>query len=469
MSKNKNRQRINVNSEIIEIEGVITPEIISDQVIDTNLVNALVHEIVDDLDIEAEIRKLEESEINAIIYNEDEVRDSIVKEYAEEYDQLANSEKQSFEDAAIMEGEIVENIEANYEENILEDDNVVFETAEEGVPENNNDTEDEFSSESEINFLEDGSSEEDPNSRTALMNEIRKFYHILDMPLLEKNFENMDDIALLEHVRLLRINNGGSINIAAILQRTEVEYDNYLRSDTMKMRMNLIAEKGADFIAISQKLRQLIGNDFVINQTRSTEYHNMLKSATSTISVLHDKIAQIASLLGVSFTNDSFNPRGDTIPIVEGIPADPRIAIAVLNTLAAYVDKFNSIQTSNVQQLARNTEKIKRLEDGKKALENRLQEVQDHAASILSKYDEYTKKDCFWIIVDERKGSILRKINPDVKVQSTEDLDLRGTLDTAFKFPNKSAANTWAQRIMQTKRFSKRSLVVKRVSVVFED
>lgn len=454
---NKSKTQLKNAADITEVQGVITPIIIDDstanavEVVDANLVDELFHEIADDLNIAEEIQKLEELETKELLAESEDNQEQLEEEAA----LLEGEHVDAFEDTTTTDSEetFTSSEDANASEELLEDSSGEIDVSESVDNVNSTDVEENI----------------DPNSRAALLSEIRKFYQLLDMPLVDKNFEHMDDIALLEHVRLLRINNGGTLNMATTLNKAEIEYDNYLRSDLMKMRMGLIAEKGADFVAVAQKIRQLVGNDFVISKARSTEYHNMLKSATSTISVLHEKITQIASLLGLTFNNDSLNPRGDIIPIVEGMPADPRIAIAVLNTLMAYIDKFNSIQNSNVQQLARNAIKIKTLEENKQVLERRNQEVQEHAASVLRMYEEYTTKNCFWLIVDTRKGSILRKINPEDKVVNASQLDLRGTLDTGFKFYSKSAASTWAKRLMQTDRFANRVLVVKRVSVVLEN
>lgn len=328
--------------------------------------------------------------------------------------------------------------------------------------------EDETVDELEINVEIPGTAS-DENSREALINEIRNFYQLLDMDLIEKNIEAMDDISLLDHVRLLRINNGGSFNMAAVIQRAEVEYLEYVNSDLMKMRMNLITTKGTDFIALAQKVRSLIGNDFSISQTRSLDYFNMLKSATSTISVIHDKITAIASALGLSFTHTSFNPRGDIIPIIEGMPADPRIAIAVLNALIAHLDKFADMQRNNMAQLERNRLRIATLEDSNKLHGKRAEEAQEHAVRITKEFERYTTQNCYWVIRDTRKGGIVRKINENDQVRSSDQLDLRGNIVTGMQFPSKTAARTWANRLMLTDRFKKRILEVKRISIVDEE
>jgi len=301
--------------------------------------------------------------------------------------------------------------------------------------------------------------------REQLLKEVREFYELLDMPSMGRNFAQMDDITLEEHLGLLRKNNGGSLKMAELIQQTEIEYDNLLKSETLKMRMTLIEQKSVDTIAMMQKLRSVIGNDFVIGGVKASDYHLMLKSAVSFISVIHDKTTMIGQQLGIKLPVNELNKRLDSIPIVENMPADPRIAMCVLNALMAYMDKFHMLLDAGRTQNMRSEDRIRALENREKFLAKNLDDAQAYKKLVEEQYEKYVANSAYWIIKDS-EGRILRQVNPEEPIRHTRDLDLRGDYDTALVFPSRTQAHHWRDRLMGTRRFRNHTLKVNRVSVV---
>lgn len=303
------------------------------------------------------------------------------------------------------------------------------------------------------------------NDRDKIMQEINSFYELLDIPQMGRNFEMMDTIALQDHLDLLRLNNGGSLNMAVLLQQTEMEYDEFLKSETLKMRMRLIEQKSIDTVTLMQRMRNIMGNDFAINGVRAQEYHNMLKSAVSFISTVHEKIAAIGQQLGLKVPLNQFNERIDSVPIVENMPADPRVAIYVLNALMAHMDKFHMLLDNNRAQNQRAEERIKSAESREKHITKMLEDAQQRAKDLSEAFDKFTGNSSYWIIRDT-EGRILRQIDPNEPIRHTRDLDLRGDYDSALVFPSRSGAKAWSHRLMGTRRFKNYDLRVFRVSIV---
>jgi hypothetical protein len=301
--------------------------------------------------------------------------------------------------------------------------------------------------------------------RAELRKKIDDFYHLLDMPPITALLDSMDNRSLRDHLYLLDQNNGGSFSVAQKLQETEIEYDRLLKSDVLRLRMDLLEHKGADVITLMQKMRTIIGNDFVINNVRTADYHNMLKSAVSFISVMHDKISELGSRLGIKMPLNELRIRGESIPVVEGMPADPRVAMYVLNVMITYIDKFQLLTETANKQAQRDKIRIDFLEKREVALNKTVEAHRLHAATVNEQLERFTADSSYWIVKDQ-KGNILRAIDPDRKPTNVRDLDLRGDYDNAMQFLSKTGARTWADRLMSTKRFRGRQLSIYRVSVV---
>ena len=305
------------------------------------------------------------------------------------------------------------------------------------------------------------------NEHEHTLKEVRDFYELLDMPTMGRNFDLMSTEDLKEHLYLLRTNNGGSFSMARLLQTVEMEYDGYLKSDTLRMRMSLVEQKAADFIVLAQKMRSIVGKDFVINGVRSQDYHNMLKCAVANVSVMHEKISAIGRQLGLQMPTEELRFRGDSVPIIEGMPADPRVAMYVLDILIAHLDKFAMQLDQNNKQLQRDQIRIKSLLDREKHLISQAEDALKYQQQLIAEAEHFRSNSSYWIIKDD-KGRILRQVD-DEKLVHTRQLDLRGSENDCLQFTNRTGAKTWAQRLMGTRRFYGRQLIVYRVSIVEEE
>lgn len=301
--------------------------------------------------------------------------------------------------------------------------------------------------------------------RETLLSELREIYSIVNLPYIESAWSKMTNDQLGDLLSMVKSENGGSAEVASLIQKTKKDYESFVKSDMMKSRMKLIEKKATDHAKVIQTFEKMFGNDVIINGVKSKEYHEMLKGAVRYIVVLTEQINALASSLGITIPADEFIPNSDHVVIAENTPADPRVSMYVLNVFHASVDKL-FVQSNHMKEAhAKALLRIAQLEKSEKNL-------MDSNRGMIAQLDEQRQRftrllsdSSYWIIKDT-KGKILRKIDAEKPLRHPNDLDLRGTIDTALFLTSERAAETLVERLMKTRRFRDRELKAFRVSIV---
>lgn len=304
-----------------------------------------------------------------------------------------------------------------------------------------------------------------PKVREETLTELRAMYGLLKIPYLETSWGLMTDIQLQEQLYLVKSCSGGTITMATLIKQTEDDYNRLVNSDAMKSRMKLLEQKAADQAKMIQTFTKMFGNDVVIQGAKSKDYHDMLKSAVSYIVSLTGHVNMIAEQLGITLPVEEYMPNGKHVPITENTPADPRVYMYVLNVFRSHLDKLD-IQANNLnKQNSDNQKYIKRLEQHVKLLKDQQEstnrEIERERTEFLRRLGNSS-----YCIIKDAKGNILRKIDNEKPLTHPNDLDLRGTINTALFLTSERAAENLAERLMSTRRFRNREFSVFNVSIV---
>lgn len=301
--------------------------------------------------------------------------------------------------------------------------------------------------------------------RLMTIQKLRELFSVIKLPYNEELWSSLPLSRLQDLLTLAMAENGGSIDVAKIIRNTNDEYNDFLKSDDMKVRLRLLEQKGSDYATMIATLTKMLGNDVTIKNARTTEYHAMLKNATTFITTMSSKIMQMAESMGLTIPANEFMPTKDHVPIVEGLPSDPRVLMYVLNMFYAMIDKIHVQAEYAKDELRKAQTHIHTLQEREKRLQEQLAVAVRAETEIRNDYETRIRNSSYYIIKDDH-GRIVRKIDDEKPLETVADLDLRGTIDTALFFTSKSAASELAERMMLSRRFYGRTLEVKTVSIV---
>ncbi len=301
--------------------------------------------------------------------------------------------------------------------------------------------------------------------RQVIIAQLRELFSIVKLPYNEDLWAGLSLPHLKDLLSLATAENGGSVDVAKIIRQTQEEHDTFIKSDIMKSRLRLLEQKGADYSNMMATLSKMFGNDITIKNAKTTEYHAMLKNATMFITTLSGKILQMAEKMGMTVPTDEFLPTKDHVPIVEGLPSDPRVLMYVLNVFYSMIDKIHMQAEFAKIELRKATQEIATMREREKRMQEQLAAATRAELEVRQDYENRIRNSSFYIVVDDA-GRIVRKIDPLKELETVSDLDLRGTIDTALFFTSKSSASELADRMMVSRRFYGRTLEVKTVSIV---
>ncbi len=304
-------------------------------------------------------------------------------------------------------------------------------------------------------------------TREAALAEIRRYYTLVDTKRSMESISKLDDISLFEHLHLLRSNYGPDIDTAAVLREVEVDYRRFLNSDRYQSALGNINKRSADYVKVVQRLERSIGSDVVLQGMRAKEPYEALKQAIKYITTVTDGIFALAEKMGITVPADELLPNSEQVAIVEGLPADPRLALYVLSIFHSQINK----QDLQLEVSARGaSDLLNKVEQLKKAEARSRDEAAAARAAVAA--EQKARQEQFanavgWIIRDSA-GRYLRKIDEDTPLRTANDLDLRGTAATALELSSRNAAKELVDRLSRTLRFKKYALTVYRVSVTEE-
>lgn len=302
-------------------------------------------------------------------------------------------------------------------------------------------------------------------TREELINELREFYSLMNLPYLEASWSQMTEVQLHDLLLICKANCGGSLDMGTLIKQTEEDYKRFITSEMMKSRMNIIERKSADQAKMIQKFTKMFGNDVIVQGAKSKEYHEMLKGAVQYIVSITSHINGIANQLGITMPAEELFPTRDHFPITENTPADPRVSMYVLNLLAANLGRINDNAHATNKSNASNIKYIERLEQQVKALKGQVELANKDLEYERAEFNRRIGNSAYCIIKDSR-GKILRKIDPDKPLTHARDLDLRGDIDTALIINSERAAEVLAERLMSHRKFRDKELHVYNVSIV---
>lgn len=301
--------------------------------------------------------------------------------------------------------------------------------------------------------------------RAELVAQLRELFRVISMPFTEPLWQMLPLPKLRDLLQLTLAENGGSISVASIIQESKKDFDEVLKSEEMNKRLRLLEQKGADYAKLLASFSRMVGNDFTIKNARTTEYHAMLKNSTIFIESLSSVIMKMAKKMNMTIPHSEFLPSKDHIPIVEGMPHDPRILIYVLNTFYMMIDRVYAQSMYAKEELEKALANIDGLKERERRLTEELAIASRAEQEIRSDYENRIRNSSYYIIKDDH-GRIVRKIDEEKPLETVRDLDLRGTIDTALFMTSKSSAQELADRMMISRRFNGRNLSVKTVSIV---
>lgn len=166
---------------------------------------------------------------------------------------------------------------------------------------------------------------------------------------------------------------GGSFEAATLIKELEGLYSQVTQTEIFRRKSAILEMKGASHIAMVQRIEKLAGTDFVTQHLKFDEFMNTCKALTYNIEAVHSVILRIAEEEGLMLPPENAFKPDDAIPIVEGLPADPRIIGYVITSLHSQMkayhgqvmalnDSFRKLQLENVylkKELERSREECK--------------------------------------------------------------------------------------------------------------
>tara|TARA_B100001146_G_C16187099_1_gene437377 strand:+ start:1137 stop:2375 length:1239 start_codon:yes stop_codon:yes gene_type:complete len=317
--------------------------------------------------------------------------------------------------------------------------------------------------------------EEEKPSREEMIETIKSYHKMVNIPFLESAINMYTDEQLVDHLKLLDANNGGSWDMASAIANATSDYKRFVESELLNSKLKLIDKKSMDYVAVAQRITKALGSDAVVQGVKIGDYHTLLRNLAKNYSVLFDKVLQLGESLGIRIPENVFDNEDGDVPVVEGMPHNPKIALLVLNVFLAHVDKFYTVNQAINDTNKRLSDQLATV----KAESERLKkETEGHRESnlILRNTIAKSEQNSFYVIRDRTRGGYLRQIDPDKKIENVRDLDLRGELffdgrpdskrGKALELPTKSKARNLAERLMANPRFKKRDLFVKQITVV---
>lgn len=217
-------------------------------------------------------------------------------------------------------------------------------------------------------------SDEDQIERDELLEKLKNCYAPSIVETFIVSVSNWPLSELRKTVETTVINTGGSFDAAKKIREIEELFVNISNNETFKAKLAALEERGADYIKVVQRLERLAGSDMVVQALKFEEFTALIKGLIRSIEMVHSSILQIAEEENLTLpASDAFDKT--VIPVVQGMPADPRIIAFIITSLHSRLKAFQSVAAHSVSiirdkdlQINHLTDEVKRLRDDVKSL-----------------------------------------------------------------------------------------------------
>lgn len=205
----------------------------------------------------------------------------------------------------------------------------------------------------------------DKAERDTLLDQLIECYPLsLRRKVLELNSNlPIEDLKLVVETTIASC--GGSYDMAEAIRKVEEQYISIIDSSSFKAKLSLLEKKGANYISLVQKLEKIAGSDFVLNTLKFEDYMRVNKSLIRNIEMVHETILGIAEEEGLEIPKESLFKKDDSsFPIVEGLPADPRVIGYILTMINVTLrgNKARSLVLEDLNRKLQNDVKNKEIE-----------------------------------------------------------------------------------------------------------
>lgn len=214
-------------------------------------------------------------------------------------------------------------------------------------------------------------SEEDQIERDKLLETLKSCYAPSIVETFILNVSNWPLPELRKTVETTLLNTGGSFDAAKKIREIEDLFVGIANSPTFQAKLAALEERGADYIKIVQRLERLAGSDMVVQSLKFDDFTALVKSLIRSIEMVHSSIIQIAEQENLVLpASDAFDKT--LMPVVQGMPADPRIIAFIVTSLHSRLKGFQSVAAHSVSIIRDKDLRINHLEDEVKKLRDDL-------------------------------------------------------------------------------------------------
>ncbi len=305
-------------------------------------------------------------------------------------------------------------------------------------------------------------SEEDIRRRLL---EMAAQYHPIGKLSKTTPYDKMTISQLEDHVELLRINNGGTPIAAKILTDIQNDYRELLSSDEVRRRLAIVEAKGARFVEIAQKLERLIGGEITVKAMKFEEYHSLLKTLSSALTIISFEITKQAELLGIKLPIDELATSIGDVPVIEGMPLDEQSIMYILRNMTASLEHWHNIALSlrsNIQKLEATVATQQQVIEAQKIKLN--EDAVQRNQFIQSYTDKFTEIEKYFIKASFNNG-FLALIDPDEKLNK-KNLTFTADIREALFLTNKRAAQRIIEVLSETNKYKVYTFTIHRLAYV---
>lgn len=292
--------------------------------------------------------------------------------------------------------------------------------------------------------------EDDDTERDELLEKLKACYprSVVEKEIVRLANLPIDKLRIIVETTIA--STGGSFDTAKLIQEVEETYARITQSEVFQRKLAVVESRGSNYIATVQRIERLAGTDIVTQHLKFEEFMGLVKALIRNVEAVHSTILAIAEEENMWLPPENVFKKDDAIPLIPGIPADPRVIGFVLSALHSNLKGYHgqAVAANDI-----NRKLLIQIEGLKSDLARSRQELlsANESRKGLVSFRPTCRDSLFCLRVGgEKSGRFLSLIHPDKK-PSFENFNYEGTFEDALTVDSMEKARRYIDIFMRKK------------------